>query len=67
MLVDVNRGMEVMKKTIVSELKSKLSGDVAVNFISGSGKEHMALLSAMIEMGVGMRFVVPVDSEIKEL
>ena len=66
-LVDVNKGMESMKKTIEETLKDKLSGDVAVNFISGSGKEHMALLSAVINLGVGMRFVVPVDSEIKEI
>jgi hypothetical protein len=66
-LVDVNKGMESMKKTIVEALKDKLSGEVAVNFISGSGKEHMALLSATMNLGVGMRFVVPVDSEIKEI
>lgn len=66
-LVDVNKGMESMKKTIEETLKDKLSGDVAVNFISGSGKEHMALLSAVINLGVGIRFVVPVDSEIKEI
>tara|TARA_Y100000310_G_scaffold339468_3_gene432191 strand:- start:4713 stop:5066 length:354 start_codon:yes stop_codon:yes gene_type:complete len=66
-LVDVNKGMESMKKTIISELKNKVKGDVAINFISGSGKEHMALLSGMMELGSGMRFVVPVDSEIKEL
>jgi len=66
-LVDVNKGMEVMRNEIQNELKDKLSGEIAVNFTSGSGKEHMALLSALMKMGMGMRFVVPVDSEIKEI
>ncbi len=66
-LVDVNKGMEVMKNGIQEALANKLSGEVAVNFTSGSGKEHMALLSALMKTGIGMRFVVPVDSEIKEI
>ena len=66
-LVDVNKGMEVMRNDIQNELKDKLSGEIAVNFTSGSGKEHMALVSALMKMGIGMRFVVPVDSEIKEI
>ena len=66
-LVDVNKGMEVMKNEIQESLKDKLSGEIAVNFTSGSGKEHMALLSALLKTGIGMRFVVPVDSEIKEI
>jgi len=66
-IVDVNKGMEVMKNTIISELKDQVSGDVAINFISGSGKEHMAMLSALMALGVGMRFVVAVDSDIKDI
>jgi hypothetical protein len=66
-LVDVNKGMESMKNTITEALKEKVSGDVAVNFVSGSGKEHMALLSAMMGLGVGMRFIVAADSNIKEI
>ncbi len=66
-LVDVNKGMEAMKNTIVEALKEKVSGDVAVNFVSGSGKEHMALFSALMTMGVGIRIVAAADSEVKEL
>ena len=66
-LVDVNKGMESMKNTIEEGLKDKVSGEIGVNFISGSGKEHMALLSALISMGVGMRFIVAADSDIKEI
>jgi uncharacterized FlaG/YvyC family protein len=66
-LVDINKGIETMRKTIEEELKDKLSGDVAVNIISGSGKEHIAILSALLNLGVGIRFVVAEDSGIKEI
>jgi hypothetical protein len=66
-LVDINKDIESLRSTILSSLKEKLSGEVGVNFISGSGKEHMALLSALMNLGVGMRFVFAVDSEVKEI
>ena len=49
-------------------LKNKLSfADVAVNLCSGSGKEHMALLSALIKIGLGMRLVSIKDNQIIEI
>ncbi|MFH1972691.1 MAG: hypothetical protein ABIJ18_04400, partial [archaeon] len=66
-LVDVNKGMDVMKKTIIEALDGKVKGDVAVNFVSGSGKEHMAVLAALMNLGVGMRLVAAADSDVKEL
>lgn len=55
----------------VAQIQQSLSGifgDVAVNFVSGSGKLHMATISALLKSGVGIR-LVGVDSEkkIKEL
>ncbi|MBI1968572.1 hypothetical protein HYS49_01545 [Candidatus Woesearchaeota archaeon] len=39
-------------------LKDKISDfEVAVNFVSGSGKEHMAVLEAVLEMGWNFRLV----------
>jgi len=66
-LVDVNKGMDIMKKTIIEALDTKVTGDVAVNFVSGSGKEHMAVLAALMKLGVGMRLVAAADSDVKEL
>jgi len=66
-LVDVNKGMESMKNTIIDSLKDKVTGDVAVNFVSGSGKEHMALFAALMKLGVGLRLVAAADSDVKEL
>jgi len=67
LIVDVNKGIEIMKNAIVDHLKDKVSGEIAVNFVSGSGKEHMALLSALMKLGVSMRFIFAVDSDVKEI
>src|SRR3989338_4773770 len=64
---DVNKGTESIKKIIQEALKEKISGDVAINMTSGSGVEHMAMLSALMNIGVGIRFVMAADSEIKEV
>lgn len=66
-IVDINKGTESMKKIIQEALKEKVSGDVALNLSSGSGLEHMAMLSAMMNIGVGIRFVMAADSEVKEV
>ena len=61
-----NMSEEEMRDKISEELKDKLKMDVAVNFTSGSGKEHMALVSALIKIGVGIRLVIEKNG-IKEL
>jgi len=48
-----------LKKEIMSKIKSKLAGfEVALSLASGNGKEHMALVSALISLPVGIRLVV---------
>lgn len=41
--------------------------EVDVNLICGEGKEHMALISALLKKGVGIRFVVITEKGVKEL
>lgn len=65
-VLDENLSVEDMKGVIMAELKDKLKMEAAVNILSGSGKEHMALLSALISMGVGFRLVIEKDG-MKEL
>jgi hypothetical protein len=62
-----NSSEEKIKNDIVNGLKGKLSGDVALNFVSGSGKEHMSFLSAMMALGCGLRMVYPSEQGVKEL
>ncbi len=40
--------------------------EVALNLVSGSGMEHMVLLSAILKAGLGVRYVYSVGNELKE-
>ena len=40
--------------------------EVALNFTSGSGIEHMAVLSATLKAGLGIRFVYAQENKLKE-
>ena len=66
--MDTHKDLADLKEDISSELGKKMKGtDVAVNMVSGSGKEHMALLSALLGLGMGLRFVAATKDGIKEL
>ena len=57
---------------LIDEIKKALSGkiadtEVAVNMASGSGNVHMALITALLQLGLGIRFVVPSEAGAKEL
>lgn len=59
-LVDsMNKLSEFFKKNIEGI-------DVAVNINSGSGMEHMSLVSAILRAGFGIRFVYVDNDELKE-
>ena len=48
-----------LKNEIMQKIKSRLGGfEVALSLASGSGKEHMALISALLSIPVGIRLVV---------
>jgi len=58
--VDVSMDLLSLKKEIQEKLKKELSGEfeVALSIASGTGKEHMALISALLSIPVGIKFVV---------
>jgi len=56
--VDFTKGLKELKKDLYEKLKGKFSGmETALSIASGSGKEHMALISALIDIPVGIKFV----------
>ena len=56
--VDTSKRIVELKQEIVEKLKSKFQGtEVALSIASGEGKEHMALISALLSLPVGVRFV----------
>lgn len=55
--VDLNKKIKDLQQDLKSKLKGKFSGtEVALTIASGDGKEHMALISALINLPVGIRF-----------
>jgi len=60
--------LEEIRDTLVKEFKGRLEGsEVAVNLVSGSGKEHMAVVSALLKSGLGMRFYALTKNGIQEV
>jgi len=46
-----------LKDEILKKLKGKIKGtEVALSIASGTGKEHMALISALLNLPAGIRF-----------
>ncbi len=55
--VDLSKRIKELKETFSKKLNGKIDGmEVALTIASGSGKEHMALVSALINLPVGVRF-----------
>lgn len=55
--VDLNQKIKDLKEDLQKKLKGKIEGmEVALSIASGDGKEHMALVSALINLPVGVRF-----------
>ncbi|MBT7706119.1 hypothetical protein HN747_01590 [archaeon] len=58
---DANKSLTQLKKEILSKIKPKLDSldfgaEVSLSIASGNGKEHMALISALLSVPVGVRF-----------
>jgi len=55
--VDLNKKIKDLRQEFLEKLKGKINGmEVALSIASGDGKEHMALVSALINLPVGIRF-----------
>ena len=55
--IDLSQKIKDLQQDLKSKLKSKFAGtEVALTIASGDGKEHMALISALINLPVGIRF-----------
>jgi len=55
--VDLDKKLKDLRDELSQKLKGKFGGtEVALSLASGDGKEHMALISALINLPVGIRF-----------
>ncbi|GIU68558.1 MAG: hypothetical protein KatS3mg001_408 [Candidatus Pacearchaeota archaeon] len=56
--VDLDKRIKELKEEFEKKLRGKIQGtEVALSIASGDGKEHMALISALLSLPVGIRFV----------
>ena len=56
-VLDFSQPLPLLISEIKKQLKNIQDFEVALNFISGAGPEHMALLEAVLELGLNFRLV----------
>ena len=55
--VDLSKKLKDLRDEFIEKLNGKIEGtEVAISIASGDGKEHMALISGLINLPVGIRF-----------
>ena len=60
-IIEDTQSVETIEQQLIKEFDGKLFGDTAVDLTSGGGREHMAILSAMLKTGCGIRLVHSVN------
>jgi len=67
-VINFEESIEMIIDHLIKQLKDRITGtEVALNLASGAGKEHMALLSSLLKLGVGIRLITYSINNIKEL
>lgn len=55
--IDLGKRIKDLREEFLEKLRGKIDGtEVALSIASGEGKEHMALISALLNIPVGIRF-----------
>ena len=66
--VDTNQGIVELKQEIIDKLKGKIQGtEVALSIASGEGREHMALIAALLQLGIGIRLMALTKEGVEEI
>lgn len=67
-IIDPRQPPKQMVKDIVGQLGPKIKGtQVALNMTSGTGNEHMAVLSALLKLGLGIRLATITEQGFDEI
>ena len=67
-VIDTFKDTSSLVEQIKNQLKDKISDfEIALNLASGSGKEHMALLEAVLELGLNFRLVSISNNQVEVL
>ncbi|MBI3033746.1 hypothetical protein HYY72_01160 [Candidatus Woesearchaeota archaeon] len=66
--VDTKLPLQQLTEQIRKKLDSRiLDTEAAVNISLGTGKEHMALISALLKLGLGIRLVAYTPDGVREI
>ncbi|MFP4567681.1 MAG: hypothetical protein ACLFN8_01930 [Candidatus Woesearchaeota archaeon] len=69
--INLDDKINIMQDKIIAgltELKKEIGfQDIAINFTSGTGREHAAMLSAILKIGCGIRIVYSEDKQLLTL
>lgn len=64
--VNLNKNIMELIEEFKEKLKNKVKGiEIGLNIASGDGKEHMALISALLSLPVGIKFAILTREGIK--
>ncbi|MFH2019870.1 MAG: hypothetical protein ABIJ34_00500 [archaeon] len=67
-VINPDSSVEEIIDSIKKGLTQKIMDtEVALNMSSGTGKEHMATLSALLKLGLGIRLITIANDAVKEL
>lgn len=67
-IIDTKKTISEMSAGIKKELHGRITDlDVALNIVSGDGREHMAIISALLQLGLGIRLVALTKEGVKEV
>ena len=65
--LNFNQGIKELRDEIIKILKNIKEPEVEVNIVSGTGKEHTALIAALLKSGIGIRLVALTKDGIEEI
>ncbi|GEM_PF-171239 len=67
-VIDPNQEVSVITERIIGQLRGKIDDfEIALNMVSGSGKEHMAIVEAVLELGLNFRLITVVNGQVETL
>tara|TARA_Y100000034_G_C6594795_1_gene258518 strand:- start:198 stop:554 length:357 start_codon:yes stop_codon:yes gene_type:complete len=67
-IVDPNQGIKELQQDISSKLKDLIKEpEVYLNVVSGTGKEHMALISSLLKLGLGINLTALTKDGIEDI
>lgn len=67
-VIDSNKSLQDLIADIQTSLKEKITEqEIALNLVSGTGKEHMAILSSLLKLGVAIRLIALTKNGIEEI